>query len=61
MNKKVPCPYCGEMINKSAKACKYCGSDEQTGWSSSGYMDGIDTPDTFDYDEMLEKEFGIEK
>ena len=56
-NDLVPCPYCGEMIRKKAKACPHCGSDEQTGWSNDTYIDGIDLGDDFDYDELKEKEF----
>lgn len=54
---KVPCPYCGEMINKDAKACPVCGSDESTGWSDMTYLDGIDLSDDYDYDEIVGKEF----
>lgn len=53
----VPCPYCGEMIKKRAKACPHCGSDEQTGWSDDTYLDGIDIGNDFDYDEVARKEF----
>ncbi len=53
----VPCPHCGEMIKKTARACSHCGSDEQTGWSDATYLDGIDIGDDFDYEEMVSKEF----
>ena len=53
----IPCPHCGEMIKRSARACPHCGSDEQTGWSDQTYLDGIDLADDFDYDSALENEF----
>ncbi len=54
----VPCPYCGEMIKSSARACKHCGSDERTGWSDDTYLDGIDIGDEdFDYEETAAREF----
>ena len=67
-DEKVPCPYCGEMINKNAQVCLFCGSDEQTGWSDQTYLDGIDIDientttnknSTKDfYDELVKNEFG---
>jgi hypothetical protein len=59
-NEMVPCPYCGEMIKKNAKACSYCGSDEQTGWSDQTYLDDIDIgiENENDYDELVQREFG---
>ncbi len=56
-NGMVPCAHCGEMINKRARACPYCGSDERTGWSDQTYLDTIDLKDDFDYDSALENEF----
>ncbi len=56
-NDMVPCPYCGEMIRKKAKACPHCGSDERAGWSDDTYLDGIDLGDDFDYDALVEEEF----
>lgn len=55
------CPFCGEPISISAKACKHCGSDDITGWSDNTYLDGIGIPDETGYDELLEKEFGSTK
>jgi uncharacterized membrane protein YvbJ len=53
----IPCPHCGEQINKNAKACPFCGSDEQTGWSDRTYLDSIDIDDDVDYDELVRNEF----
>ena len=53
----IHCPYCGESIKRDAKACPNCGSDEMTGWSEFSYMDGIDTVDEEEYDEIYENEF----
>jgi uncharacterized membrane protein YvbJ len=58
MTEMVPCPFCGEQINKNAKACRYCGSDEETGWSDNEYSDSLGPDDGFDYDELAEQEFG---
>lgn len=54
----VPCPNCGAQIDRRAKSCPKCGSDEETGWSDQTYMDGIELPDEFDYEELKEEEFG---
>jgi hypothetical protein len=53
----VPCPYCGEAIKKNAPACPFCGSDEQTGWSDSTYLDDIDLPGENEYEELVQNEF----
>ena len=62
MPKKKPsyitCPHCGATIKSTAKACPHCGSDEQTGWSESTYLDGIDLPGEVDYDDLAQREFG---
>lgn len=57
----VPCPHCGEEINKNARACPHCGSDEMTGWSKDNYLNGIDLPDDNDYEEIRQNEFEGEK
>jgi uncharacterized membrane protein YvbJ len=57
----VICPHCGEEIDRRAAACPHCGSDENTGWSENTYLDGIDTGDEIDYDEMVEQEFGAKQ
>lgn len=57
----VPCPYCGELIKSNAKACSHCGSDENTGWSDSTYLNGIDLDDDFNYDELVKDEFSMVK
>ena len=53
----IPCPHCGEQIKKNARACPFCGSDEQTGWSDRTYLDTIDLEDEVDYDELVRNEF----
>ena len=55
------CPCCGGQISKYAHFCKHCGSDEQTGWSSDTYLDGLDLPNSHDYDEIRNREFGKRK
>jgi len=52
------CPNCGEPISGNAKFCRQCGSDERTGWSDQTYLDGIDLPDSEEYDSLKAKEFG---
>lgn len=60
MSNMIPCPFCGEEIDKKAKSCRYCGSDENTGWSETGYEDSMGPDEGFDYDEMVNSEFGEE-
>jgi uncharacterized membrane protein YvbJ len=52
------CPHCGEDLDKKAKVCYNCGSDERTGWSADTYLDGIDLNDPEEYEELKENEFG---
>lgn len=52
----VACPHCGERIARKAASCKYCGSDDRTGWSEDTYMDGIDLPEEGGYEDGLEEE-----
>jgi len=58
-NAPFVCPNCGELLPPKARACPGCGSDENTGWSESTYMDGIDLPfDDDEYEAVRAKEFG---
>jgi hypothetical protein len=51
------CPNCGALLQAGARVCRDCGSDENTGWSESTYMDGIDWPfDEDDYEEVKARE-----
>lgn len=58
MEEMIPCPHCGAEIRSDAKACPNCGSDDETGWSQKTYLDGIDLPDSDEYEELREREFG---
>jgi hypothetical protein len=60
-NKTFTCPVCMEQVPAHAHACPHCGADEQTGWSESTYLDGIDVDEEIDYDEILENEFPSKK
>ena len=53
------CPHCGAPFPEKALACKECGSDVDTGWNDGPDESLLD--EEFDYDETLEKEFGISK
>ncbi|MDR2692649.1 MAG: zinc ribbon domain-containing protein [Chitinispirillales bacterium] len=53
------CPNCGAELPANARVCRECGSDENTGWSQSTYLDGIDLPfDEDDYEETVKRELG---
>jgi hypothetical protein len=55
------CPLCGYELKKNAKACPGCGSDDSTGWNDNTYLDGLDLPDSDEYEELREQEFGGSK
>jgi hypothetical protein len=58
-NSYFVCPNCGETVPANARACRSCGSDENTGWSDNTYLDGIDLPfEDDDYEEIRAREFG---
>jgi hypothetical protein len=58
-NDTFACPNCGELLPPKAKACRACGSDENTGWSENTYLDGVSMPfEDDDYEEIRAKEFG---
>ena len=52
----VVCPHCGGEIQRTAAACRHCGSDDRTGWSEDTYLDGVDLPGEGEYEEGLERE-----
>jgi hypothetical protein len=54
----VSCPHCGAEVKKNATACPLCGSDEETGWSSNTYLDGLDIPEETTYEDIRRNEFG---
>ncbi|MDR2577330.1 MAG: hypothetical protein LBC70_00765 [Chitinispirillales bacterium] len=57
-NEPFVCPNCGELLPPKAKVCRGCGSDENTGWSESTYLDGISLPfEDDEYEEIRAKEF----
>ena len=57
------CPVCGEDVPRNARACPHCGADHRSGWNEDETAaDGLDLPDdTFDYDEFMEREFGVKR
>jgi hypothetical protein len=40
-----PCPHCGYEVPDGALACPDCGSDDETGWSETAYVGGLDLPE----------------
>jgi hypothetical protein len=56
------CPHCGADVPVGAKACRECGSDDETGWSEHAEVWGAGIPagygdeDDFDYDEFVARE-----
>ena len=63
MKNKKPdfvCPNCGSIVPGKAKACPFCGSDEETGWASNAEFSYLDpTFEEDDYEELRKTEFGI--
>lgn len=57
-NNTSNCPHCGGEINADAVCCPHCGSDEETGWSSETYLDGVGLSDDVSYEEVRRNEFG---
>ena len=55
------CPNCGGEVPVKKKACPFCGSDKNTGWSENTYLDGIGLYDDDDYQETIKREFGVPK
>ena len=57
------CPQCGEKVEVGARACPYCGSDDETGWSEGAdkwqgdIPAGYGSDEEFDYDEFIGREF----
>jgi len=54
------CPFCGASVPLGAAACRECGSDEETGWSSDAFdtpLEGGYADDDFDYDDFVRREF----
>jgi hypothetical protein len=57
-NNTTICSHCGGEIRADARCCPHCGSDEQTGWSSNTYLDGVGLPEDVSYEEIRQNEFG---
>lgn len=51
------CPHCSEPLPEGAKACRACGSDEETGWSTQAVEglpeDPVEIPDYLPSDDEL--------
>ncbi len=54
------CPNCNADVPARAKACPSCGATADAGWNEPGGDEGLDLPDSddFDYDSYVEREFG---
>lgn len=53
------CPVCGEKVPHDARACTECGADHNSGWREDAETyDGVDLPESFDYEEFAQREFG---
>lgn len=44
------CPVCGAFVERGARACRDCGSSDETGWSEEAAYDGLDLPGDPDQD-----------
>jgi len=55
------CSHCGAEVPIKNKICKNCGSDDSTGWSTETDPFASEPPESFDYDEAFENEFGESK
>ena len=53
------CPNCGEDVPLKALACKHCGSDISTGWSTDSNEGLLD--EEFYYEATKNKEFESQK
>lgn len=53
------CPHCGAALERKARFCRECGSDESTGWSPEAETGGWEPPamEDFDYEDYLAREF----
>lgn len=39
------CPHCGEALEKKARFCRHCGSDDETGWSPDVEYHSVELPE----------------
>lgn len=56
------CPHCGEVVRRGARQCRHCGASADCGWEETdGHLaeGGYTDEDDFDYDEFVEREFGV--
>jgi hypothetical protein len=42
------CPHCGEPLPDNARACPYCGSDDETGWNPDREYLSVELPERDD-------------